>query len=98
VTSPPVVGDDGVATDFGNSRVGILHGPDQVNTDLSLIKLIPIHETINLEFRSEFFNTFNHPNFQDPDLYYSDGPSAFGHITETASNPRIMQFALKLNF
>jgi hypothetical protein len=94
----PIVGDDGVATGFGNSRMGILHGPDQVNTDLSLIKLFPIHETLNVEFRTEFFNAFNHPNFQDPDLYASDGPGAFGHITETYGNPRIIQFALKVNF
>jgi hypothetical protein len=96
VTSPPIIGDDGMGTDFGNSRMGILHGPDQVNTDLSLIKLFPIHEAINLEFRSEFFNAFNHPNFQDPDLYFSDG--SFGQITETYGNPRIIQFALKVNF
>ena len=98
VVPEPVVGDDGVATGFGNSRMGILHGPGQVNTDLSVIKLFPIHESINLEFRSEFFNAFNHPNFQDPDLYYSDGPGAFGHITETLGNPRIIQFALKVSF
>lgn len=98
VTSSPIVGDDGVATGFGNSRMGILHGPDQINTDLSVIKLFPIHESVNVEFRSEFFNAFNHPNFQDPDLFYSDGPAAFGHITETYGNPRILQFALKVNF
>lgn len=98
VTSPPVIGDDGIATGFGNSRMGILHGPNQINTDLSLIKLFPVHESIHVEFRSEFFNAFNHPNFQDPDLYFSDGPASFGHITETYGNPRIIQFALKVNF
>lgn len=94
----PVIGDDGVATGFGNSRMGILHGPDQVNTDLSLIKLFPLpHERANIEFRSEFFNAFNHPNFQDPDTTASDA-GTFGHITETYGNPRIMQFALKVSF
>ena len=96
VTSQPPVGADG-STGFGNSPMGILHGPDQVNTDLSVIKLFPIHESVNVEFRSEFFNAFNHPNFQDPDLYHSDGP-AFGRITETYGNPRIIQFALKVSF
>lgn len=88
-----------MATDFGNSRMGILHGPGQVNTDLSLIKTFPLpfREGMDMEFRSEFFNAFNHPNFQDPDLYVSDGP-AFGRITETYGNPRIIQFALKVNF
>lgn len=95
----PVVGDDGVATDFGNSPMGILHGPGQVNTDLSLIKTFPLgfREGMNLEFRSEFFNAFNHSNFQDPDINKSDGP-AFGQITQTYGNPRIIQFALKVNF
>jgi hypothetical protein len=95
----PIVGDDGVATDFGNSPMGILHGPGQVNIDLSLIKIFPLgfREGMNVEFRSEFFNAFNHPNFQDPDLYVSDGP-AFGRVTATYGNPRIIQFALKVNF
>ncbi|MGH9642164.1 MAG: hypothetical protein ACRD3Q_07025, partial [Terriglobales bacterium] len=96
----PVVGDDGVATGFGNSRMGILHGPSQINTDLSVGKLFPLKwpsERTNVEFRTEFFNAFNHSIFSDPDNTVSDGPS-FGHITTTASNPRIIQFALKLNF
>jgi len=92
----PVVGDDGVATGFGNSRMGILHGPNQVNTDLSLIKLFPIRERMNVEFHSEFFNAFNHPNFMDPDNNFAS--AAFGQITATAGNPRIIQFALKVNF
>src|SRR5581483_7837010 len=36
-TTPNVIGDDGIATDFGNTRPGIIHAPDQRNTDLSLI-------------------------------------------------------------
>jgi hypothetical protein len=88
-----------VATAFGNSRMGILHGPSQVNTDLSIIKqfALGLNDHTNLEFRTEFFNAFNHPIFSDPDIYVSDGPS-FGRITSTASNLRIMQFALKLSF
>ncbi len=95
----PVVGDDGVATGFGNSRMGILHGPGQFNTDLSLIKTFPLgfREGMNVEFRSEFFNAFNHPNFQNPDYTASDGP-AFGRITLMQGNPRIIQFALKVSF
>ena len=78
--------------------MGILHGPSQVNTDLSLMKDFPVRETMNFEFRSEFFNAFNHPIFADPDNTVSDGLSSFGHIITTASNPRVIQFALKLTF
>lgn len=93
----PVIGDDGVATAFGNSRMGILHGPSQANTDLSIMKVFPVTERANLEFRTEFFNAFNHAIFSDPDNTVSDTGS-FGHITSTAANPRVMQFALKLSF
>ncbi len=96
----PVIGDDGVATGFGNSGVGVANGPGQVNTDLSLVKVFSTpwpNDSANLEFRAEFFNAFNHPVFANPDLSVSDGP-AFGQIATTASNPRLIQFALKLNF
>lgn len=82
---------------FGNSRMGILHGPGQFNTDLSISKLFRLTERANLEFRTEFFNAFNNAVFQDPDNTTTDVGS-FGHITSTASNPRVMQFALKLSF
>ena len=108
-TAYPVIGDPEfdpatgtvhpIATDRGNSGVGIVRGPSQVNTDLSIIKMFPIpwRESTNVEFRTEFFNVFNHPIFANPDLGASDGPQ-FGQITSTASNPRLIQFALKLNF
>ena len=98
--SPPVIGDDGVATGFGNTRPGIIHGPDQRNTDLSLIKEFATHwpsEAANVEFRAEFFNAFNTPQFDDPQLE-QDTVSTFGTILKTVGSPRIMQFALKLNF
>jgi Carboxypeptidase regulatory-like domain/TonB-dependent Receptor Plug Domain len=97
--SPPVIGDDGVGTGFGNSGVGIVRGPGQANWDLSILKHFGLpwpNESSNLEFRAEFFNAFNHPQFAVPDTIRSD-PS-FGQITSLAVNPRIIQFALKMNF
>ena len=85
------------ARDFGNSRMGILHGPSQFNTDLSIAKLFRLTETANLEFRTEFFNALNQAVFADPDNTVSNTGS-FGHITSTISNPRVIQFALKLSF
>ena len=98
-TTPPVIGADGVATGFGNSGVGILQGPSELNFDFSFFKQFPLHkirDTANLEFRSEFFNLFNHPLFQDPDTNLGD--PTFGQITNTYGNPRIVQLALKLSF
>jgi len=111
-TAPPVIGADGVATDFGNGGNGIVTGPDQRNFDIALIKRTPLHgENTALEFRAEFFNAFNTPSFANPSLNVGtvvQDPSTglpflqpdptFGHITETTVAPRIIQFALKLFF
>ena len=88
-----------MATGFGNAGVGILRGPSELNFDFSLFKNFPIHkirDSANLQFRAEFFNIFNHPLFQDPDTSFTD--AAFGQITNTYGNPRIVQLALKLSF
>ncbi|MGH9846548.1 MAG: carboxypeptidase-like regulatory domain-containing protein, partial [Blastocatellia bacterium] len=94
----PVIGDDGRGTTFGNSGVGIVTGPAQNNVDLAIIKRTKLRwlgEASNLEFRTEFFNAFNTPQFSAPDSNFSSG--SFGQISTTSVNPRIMQFALKLN-
>ncbi len=111
-TAPPVIGSDNRATNFGNSGVGIVTGPDQRNTDIAIIKRTPLlkrWESGNLEFRTEFFNAFNTTQFSNPNtnagtVNFVGGnvvfsPSAaFGLITGTSVSPRIIQFALKLNF
>lgn len=55
-----------VGTDIGNVGRNCLRGPRQVNVDFSIAKLFPIAESRNFEFRAEFFNLFNHPNFANP--------------------------------
>jgi len=95
VGAPPVVGDDGIATGFGNTRPGILRGPDQNNIDIALVKRTAL-ERVNVEFRTEFFNAFNHAQFANPDTSQLD--STFGTISSTAVNGRIIQFGLKLSF
>jgi len=97
--APMIIGSDGIATDFGNAPVGILHGPDQRNWDIALLKRTPLrwpNEVSNVEFRTEFFNAFNTPQFSNPTLNRS--LSTFGQITTTSVAPRIVQFALKVNF
>jgi hypothetical protein len=89
---------DAAQGELGNSNRTPLYGPDFVNTDLSLVKRFPIpfRESTDLEFRSEFFNLFNHAQFYLPGSDV-DSPN-FGRITETVNNPRLIQFALKLRF
>jgi hypothetical protein len=92
-------------TGFGDLGIGIVHGPDQANWDMSLGKHFATHwpnDTANVQFRADFFNTFNHPQFSDPMLelpYLASGATnTLGQITSTSVNPRIMQFALRLSF
>jgi len=80
---------------FGNSGKNILYGPGIQQWDVSLIKRNPITEKLNLEFRAEFFNLFNHPNFGTPGT--TIGSSTAGQIT-SAGAPRDIQFGLKLKF
>ena len=97
--SPPTVGQNngaGGGPGFGNSGLGIVSGPGQNNWDMSLAKLISIHEAQSLQFRTEFFNTFNHPQFANPSTNAAN--SQFGVINSTSVSPRVIQFALKYSF
>jgi len=84
-------------TDFGNSGVGLVRGPGQRNLDMAFERSIPIAESHALHVRGEFFNLTNTANFNNPVNNISAGP-AFGVITSTSSNPRIIQLALKYQF
>jgi hypothetical protein len=99
---PPVIGDDGVATGFGDCGVGILRGPGELNLDLGIQRNFDIAESRTIEFRAEFFNFTNTPKFGLPVSDFSlnaPGPNnPFGQITSTVANPRIIQFALKYGF
>ena len=100
-----------VCTDLGNVGRNVLRGPRQTNVDFSVIKRFPIHESKNIEFRAEFFNLFNQVNFANPISNLNAipatnfsptgqiiSPGDFGRIISTSNNPRIIQFAVKLNF
>jgi hypothetical protein len=83
---------------FGNAGKNILEGPGEKTADLSLRKFFNFTEQVNLEFRAEFFNAFNHAVFAQPDPFITDGPGATGVITSTVIPQRQIQFALKLHF
>ena len=51
---------------FGNLRRNQLHGPNFTQADFTVAKYFPITESTQLEFRTEIFNLFNHPNFANP--------------------------------
>jgi hypothetical protein len=94
--APIAIGPDG-ATTFGNSGLGILRGPDQVNFDVSVIKNTRLSERQNLQFRAELFNIANHPVFGNPTVARNNA-NLFGVINTTVGNPRLIQFALKYSF
>lgn len=70
-------------------------GPNFIQLDFSMFKNIPITERLRLQIRSEFFNMFNHTNLFQPESRLDK--SAFG-LSREAFDPRVIQFALKLNF
>jgi hypothetical protein len=79
-----------------------ISGPGFLNTDFSVTKNTKITEKFNLQFRSEMFDVFNHPNFGNPVLNVASG--SFGRIQSTRfptgdfGSARQIQFALKLLF
>jgi hypothetical protein len=93
----PVIGN---GTGYGNSGYGIILGPGQFNFDATIQKTTKvggIREDSTLVFRTEFFNVFNHPQFNNPAVV-DVSKSTFGQITSTSVNPRLIQFALKYVF
>ncbi len=98
-TTPPIIGADGIGTAFGNSATGIVDGPGQANVDLAISKSLMVNwprEKSNFQFRAEFFNTLNHPQFANPDTNFTS--PTFGVISSTAVNARVGQLALRLAF
>jgi hypothetical protein len=84
------------ADELGNAGRVPATGPDFVNTDFSVIKQIGLPREMGLNFRAEFFNLFNHPQFGSP---VNDVSSpGFGFVQSTVNNGRLIQLALKLTF
>jgi hypothetical protein len=107
--TPPPAGQVYCANLLGNAGRNSITGPHLVNVDFSMVKntAIPrISETFNVQFRAEIFNIFNHSNFVPPEpvsgqagaaLFNQDGSLAgAGQIDSLATQPRDVQFALKV--
>jgi hypothetical protein len=92
---------------FGNAPRNVASGPGAWQIDFGAAKSIPLGEQAHLEFRSEFFNIFNHPQYGLPQATF--GVPGFGSITQTVNTttpvspvgsgtPREIQFALRFQF
>ncbi len=73
-----------------------IRSPAQQQWDVYVSRSFPLRERVALVFRAEFFNLFNHPFFWGPGAVV--GTPSFGQYTQQANAPRIIQFALKLQF
>jgi hypothetical protein len=106
--SPIVPYGDATATEYGNSGVGIVTGPGQFNWDISILKNTQITEKVRMQFRTDFYNAFNHSQFSDPEGFSagSTTPVSFENVTapnfatisRTSVNPRLIQFGLRFMF
>ena len=93
------------AGNYGNSGKGNWRGPSLWDVDTGLLKNfspVPSHENISFQFRGEFFNLFNHPQWADPTVTYNaSATDKYGSIRGTIgtnADYRIIQLALKMNF
>jgi Carboxypeptidase regulatory-like domain len=86
---------------FGNLGRNVVIGPSFHNVDFSVLKNTKITERLNVQFRTEIFDLFNHANFGQPIRIFGD---TFGQITNTrfptgdSGSSRQLQFALKFTF
>ncbi len=83
----------------GDARRRFFHGPGINNWDMALVKDTHITESLNVQFRAEWFNIFNHTQFLGPSGIFAGSSSLgnFGQVTAAAA-PRIGQLSLKFNF
>jgi len=86
-----------------NGRNSLL-GPGLVNFDFTVLKDTRITEKLRVQFRAEFFNLFNHANFQAPNIDAGTSTIGFGAnpipvvLSQTVTEGRDIQFGLKLIF
>jgi len=85
----------GLLGKLGTSSQRFFYGPGINNWDMSLMKNLRLTESKTLQFRTEFFNAFNHAQFMNPNGNFLS--SSFGFVT-AARDPRIGQVAIKFLF
>lgn len=81
---------------IGNVGRNTLVGPHTTLFDFALYKTFPFNERLNTQIRWEVFNVANTPTFGQPSGNASS--SSVASITSLSADPRVMQFAIRLNF
>ena len=81
---------------YGNAGRNTIVGPGRTNYDASLFKNFTVHEEMQIQFRFEAFNAFNHPQFGYPNQ--TIGNSQVGQITSIVGNARNLQASLRFQF
>ncbi len=88
---------------FGNCANGTIRGPGEQDWNWAFFKTFPVREKLRIQFRAEFFNIWNHPNFSGVSTAYQGVNSSgqllgnFGQVV-AAQDGREIQFALRLDF
>lgn len=102
----------GYVYNYGTAGFDSIRGPGLQDVDISLIKQVAINQRNSVEFRAEFFNILNHPNFSNPTANYGGAtgtgisPGSTAVITSTVNSsvptatggPRQIQLALRYSF
>ncbi|HTP33185.1 MAG TPA: carboxypeptidase regulatory-like domain-containing protein [Candidatus Acidoferrales bacterium] len=97
-TCPPVT-----YGNIGNTPTNVIRGPGRQTWNTSIFKNFRIKERLNIQFRAEAYNIFNHTNFNAVDTTIQYNAAGVNTRTSTANitsarDPRIMQLALRINF
>jgi len=83
---------------FGNAPRNLIIGPRWFDSDLSVVKIVPIGEELRVQFRAEAYNVFNHPNLGNPNSCVDCfGGGTISGLANNASM-RKMQFGLRFDF
>ncbi len=80
---------------IGTASRNPVRGPAYRDLDVALVKHSRFFESTDVEFRAELFDLTNTPAFAQPNGSF--GAAAFGSITSTTTDPRVIQFALRLS-
>ena len=81
---------------FGNFPRNLINSPNFHQVDISLTKITRFYEKANIEFKANFINAFNTPNFAFGDLNFDNAD--FGRINTVRGSERQINFILGINF